>query len=68
MLVQLHQRDNEGKCEFVAQNEFAEDMGQQRFGESLEEWFQDVKSRHLLLEGCHWFMCDQDTPEFMWAA
>lgn len=60
MLFQMHEVDSSEQHGFVAQTEFGEDCPPN----ALNDWARDVMSRHVLPEGSHWLICNENAPEF----
>lgn len=66
MIYQLHHQSRDGSTDFVAQSvDFPADTTQEDFNRIIGEWKAGVFERHPLPEGCNWFMCTEDAPEFM---
>ena len=66
MLYQLHYQHRNNKTDFIAQNEFSDLTDGKEYSE-FRKWFDEVRESHPLPDKCVWMICNETSPQFMWA-
>lgn len=75
MLFQLHHERPDGTTDCRAQTELDEHLAPRELAKQLHEWYEGVKTRHPLPEGCNWLIswtrfsqCEHGGDHFLYAA
>jgi hypothetical protein len=64
MLWQLHHQFKDGHTEMVAQQDFP----QENFTSAFQDWLREIALMHPLPAGAIWMWCNEESPDFVWAA